>query len=283
MCKFWAIFTEVYLRHLFRQFVPPVLMKALRKPIESPIFDSYEKALFESKTNGYEYKDLIQTVVQKSESAKLQLSQQSEFDLSTLRTLIGVGLTKPDEVLTVLDFGGGCGYHYDLVKKSFDQSLKLNWNVIETPAMAAAAQCFKNDELSFFDSIESALSQVKKIDLVLASSSLQYCPNPLQMLRQLIEATPKYIFITRTPVSMVGKSFVSLQTSLLSNNGPGALPLGVTDQLLRYPITFICKEDIEALLSEKYDLRLVIREGDGNFVAGTTSMPMFGYFCSLRE
>jgi putative methyltransferase (TIGR04325 family) len=269
------------MKDLLRQLIPPVLLNVL-KPRSPPIFHSYEEARDACLDGGYQGSELVKVVVEKNLIFKRASQSNPIFGLSSLRSLIGVGLANTRDELNVLDFGGGAGYHYTLAKAALGRSKNLRWNVVETPAMVKDAKRLADAHLNFFDSIASAKSNLGFVDLVFTSSALQYCPNPLEFLRELTQVGAKYLFITRTPFNASETSITSIQVSRLSENGPGPLPPGFDDRRVSYPITFASKQEAEKILNEKYEIRFSIKEDKRTFRAGSNTFDMYGYFCSQK-
>ena len=144
------------------------------------VFYSFAEA---SDACGMTYNDdtLARVVVEKTKV--LQLNARSEYfetDLGSLRTLAALGVLQSsaaDGVLRVLDFGGAAGYHYLVARALLPQSLILDWRVVETPALVAAAQELRDGQVSFYSSIEEAASSwTEPPHLTFASGVLQCVP-----------------------------------------------------------------------------------------------------------
>jgi putative methyltransferase (TIGR04325 family) len=209
---------------------------------------------------GYDLPTLAKSVVRKNTAYKFELNKLNILESQAARTLLGISMARSSNCLRVLDFGGGGGYHFWLVQKIFGEYLNLSWNVVETPVMCSEARELETAELKFASSIEEAKETLKNIDLVFASSSLQYTPNPSQTIQDLIEVSPRYLYITRTPFSLGNNRVVTIQKSLLSENGPGPLPSGYDDQPLYYPITFEPLSKVEEIISKKYKIIFKLAE-----------------------
>jgi putative methyltransferase (TIGR04325 family) len=155
--------------------------------------------------------------------------------------------------------------------------------VVETAAMAKAGrELLAGSELNFFDSIEDARRDLGRVDLVFSSGALQYCPQPLDFLKSLLAVRAPSLFITRTALAEGQIQRVGVQHSMLSWNGPGALPNGYQDREIAYPIVCESRSRIEGMLGEAYDIRFRIREDVAAFAIGDQKMDMHGYFCTLR-
>ena len=273
------------MRALLKQIMPPFLWGAVRRltTMPPPVCATYEEAAWQCRQSGYEDDALVRAVVEKNLVFRKKIRDKTVFDLAAMRTLIALGLSRTSNELKVIDFGGGAGYHYEMARAALGQSAAIRWNVVETTAMANAARSLEEPGLKFFDSIEEAARDLGAVDLVLASSSLQYCPDPMLFLQCLINVGAGHLFITRTPFSESPEDVISVQRSRLSANGPGPLPAGFTDVEISYPITYLSTAKVEKALSSKYELRFKVEEELGAFLAGSRSFNMWGYFSALRK
>ncbi len=267
-----------------KDFVPPILGRLVRKLRSTDrIYQSYADALLHCSNEGYQQVEIVKVVVEKNRKFRETLDSSSTLDLGSLRTLIGLGFVRSGNYLSVLDFGGGAGYHYSIASKVFGNDCILKWAVVETNAMASAATHLSNSELKFFCDFKNALNYLGKVDLVFTSGALQYCSNPMVVLEDLVSVGAKYIYITRTVFNDGWGDIYSIQESFLSNNGPGPLPGGFKEKKIRYPVVFVGRKNVEQLLNRKYDIRLVIAEDKCVFNVGDNCMDMCGYFCVRRD
>lgn len=227
------------------------------------IYSSYHSALADCPSSGYNSELLAAVVSQKTSRFAKELQLTRKLDLTALRSMIFLGAIRPGnrDRLKVLDFGGACGYHY-LIAKALQPALNYDWRVVESEVMAeAGTRDHQTDELSFFPSISACVRDDWLPEVIFASSSLQYVPDPIYTVSELLNIGAELCFITRTPLSDFGRPLVSIQKSALSNNGPGALPQGFTDQIVAYPITFFpIKDLVVAASSSGYDVRLDVGE-----------------------
>ena len=272
------------IQNLIKQITPRVLINLVRKKSQPKIeYPTFEAAQFACQNVDYEDKELVDVVVDKNLIYRKKLESDPVFDLPSLRTLIALGAIQSSSNLNVLDFGGGGGYHYSIAKTALDPSKTINWCVVETLAMSHRAQRLADGSLSFFPDISSARDSFAEFDLVFTSSALQYCPNPLSLLRELVDLDAPYLFITRTPFLESNKTIITTQVSSLQNNGPGPLPGKYTDRKIRYPITYVSRRIVEKVITEKYDIRFRIDESDGGFSFGNEQISTMGYLCVRRS
>lgn len=269
---------------LLKQLIPPLIVDIIKKRSDPKVkYQNYQEATLACQQDAYHGDDLVKVVVDKNLNFRNELDSNPVFDLTTLRTLIPLAsINNTNNSLSVIDFGGGGGYHYTIAKKALGNKKSINWRVVETSTMANEAQRLTTDQLKFFSDIDAARKSIDDLDLVFTSSALQYCPDPLAYLEKLIDLNAPYLFITRTPFVDSSEDIVTTQTSKLSANGPGLLPSNYSDRSVTYPITYVSKKKAEDLLNKKYDVRFRIDEGKGGFRFGDELITMMGYFCARK-
>lgn len=268
-----------------------------------------------AKEPSYENNDIVNVVTTKNVIFRDNLrSQHSKsgpitLDMTASRTLLAFSMMREkrsngDGVMRVLDVGGGAGFHYFIAKAAiFDdpdrnsdgrrargssktKPIKLQWCVVETTSMVKGAKAKGLEEgegLRFFDNIRAAAQSLGSVDLLLASSSLQYFPDPIGALNDMVAVTARYLFITRTPMSVHGTRRTT-QTSRLGDNGPGPLPpeLSSLNRDITYPITYVDKGDVEAVLRTGYQILVKFEEERSSFGSDFERYDNYGYFCILK-
>src|SRR4051812_42547183 len=95
---------------------------------------------------GYRHPELVEMVFQKT------LAYQP---VEAWPEMVGVS--------TVLDFGGGCGRHY---QDAVGSSPNIRWAVVETEPMVRRAKELETDKLGFFSDIREAAAWLGDIDVV---------------------------------------------------------------------------------------------------------------------
>jgi putative methyltransferase (TIGR04325 family) len=243
---------------------------------------SYQFAL--SKTQrGYSNSELSNVVALKTR--RFIQAEREEVSVNAVKPIIGLLCLNNLEDKVIVDFGGGAGFHYFLARRFLNRPTSFQWIVVETESMVSAAKELESPELSFTSQLEDIPSLIrgedKNIDLVIASSVLQYTEDPLTTLRSLINASPNSLYITRTPLSL-DRTYVIVQESMLSSNGPGRMPEGFKDSIVKYPATFVKKSEFESVIEEKYVIQLVILEEEQGFNVGGQKIDTYGYFCTRK-
>ena len=271
---------------MIKSLLPPILFQLLKKQKISRRYKSFDEALKHCQKDAYENADIIKVVVEKTKIYSQRLSDAKTIDLNALRTLIGIGFVIEGEELNVIDFGGGAGAHFFIAQSVFGQRIKLNWRVVETPEMVKVARELQNKHLKFFDSIEQVKNDLNQVDLVFTSGALHCCPDPLSYLNKLLEVRAKFFVVTRTALSTdMVQDFVLLQTSMLSDNGPGPMPkrLRSIDRAVRYPNVMVPKEKVCAMISDSYDIVLEINEDKNAYISEKSyAFDMYGFLCKQK-
>jgi putative methyltransferase (TIGR04325 family) len=197
--------------------------------------------------DGYNDSDIADVVAFK---ATVPLDAAKHLPEQAFNTIVSVGIAAsdiPDRPLSVLDFGGGCGFHYFRAKRAFKAS--LNWALVESETMAARAAEVSSGHFSTHTSVASAKTALGQVDLVHTSGSLQYVCDPLATLKELLSIQASYFALARFPV-WHGATVVGLQESNLSDNGIGPMPAHIPNRQVRYPITFTDFGDVSRLISD---------------------------------
>lgn len=194
-----------------RDFVTPITNLALRRLRSSSgrkQYADYAQALNHCTEHGYENADIVNVVVEKTKTfrdnfalntASVHLNATSAYSLCSLLATSG------QNEINVLDFGRAAGAHYFLTRAVLSSTCKLNWIVVETPAMAEKARhILSNDELSFSSDLIEAASSLKQIDLLHTSGTLQCVDNPYDYLRKLISTSANHILFNRLGLTKKG-------------------------------------------------------------------------------
>lgn len=255
-----------------------------------PIFKNFNEALLNCSGRGYSEAELVNTIIIKTINFKNTIRSDITWDLRYLRAIFAVMFALQEKSLSVIDFGGSAGLHYFICRHLLSNDIALDWNVIETESMCQA--CLRSElslstELKFFDSVGSFMDATRisrdsrQVDLVFSSSALQYTPDPLACLHDLISVGASSICLTRTPFSHLNRTIFSIQQSNLADNGPGPLPAGCSDQKILYPISYLPLDFCINTLKSFYDIRLKVAEDPPSiFCDGVPVNQYYGILCS---
>jgi putative methyltransferase (TIGR04325 family) len=261
--------------NILKLILPPFLFIIIKKATK------YYRNITFSNISTYDNNLIAKVVIEKNIIYRDKLSIKNELDFSSLRTILGISLTAMNlnnKELNVLDFGGGGGYHYFISKIILNTGLKINWHVVETSSIVENSNKLSNFDLRFFKTIEEASVGISRFDLILASSSLQYCDNQFLILQKIIKLNAKNIFITRTPFTKGAEVLNKIQFSKLSSNGPGELPFGYKDSTISYPIFIHNSSQFENVFVNDYNLKFKIIEEKNAFIIENDSFDNYGYF-----
>ena len=246
-----------------------------------PRFKSFAEAV-ERLPDGQDYEEgeLVDVVVRKTEIYVAAQEPKTQLDLNSARLLMALGPMLSLKAINVLDFGGAAGFHFFVAKQALTHGPALKWHVLETEQMSNSAKRFEESGIRFFHNLGDATKNMQNIDLVIASSVLQYCDNPLDVLTDLLDLSPRFMFITRTPLIEDGEPWCSIQSSHMRDNGPGPLPPEFKDRKVSYPISFASLSSVERLLQEKYLIRFTLDEGP--WLEQFEGVRSWGFFCELK-
>ena len=97
----------------------------------------------------------------------------------------------------VLDIGGSVASVYFQHKLFLNMLGQFNWSVVEQPHIVAAGQNhLQEGSLQFFDNIDSA-ERLGPIDITLFLSSLQYMPDPYEVLSRVAKTNSTHLIVDR--------------------------------------------------------------------------------------
>ncbi len=221
--------------------------------VVTQIFPDFASALAAC-GSGYNDPEIADVIAYK---AAIPVDPRQFVPEQAINTILSVGIAAADiadRPLTVLDFGGGCGFHYFRTIASVRTALR--WAIVETPTMAGRAIIIARGRFDVFTDIAAAAKALGRVDLVHASSAIQYVTNPLGTLSALVALRPRYFTLARFPVW--GRAqIVGLQISPLSANGIGPMPPAIADREIKYPITFTNFDDVMRTLAD-YEVALAL-------------------------
>jgi putative methyltransferase (TIGR04325 family) len=214
---------------------------------------------------GYEADDLTSVIAEKTKRFRDQQGP-AQIDAGSLRIVTALsGFPGP---VRVLDFGGACGLHFFLSQKILGE-IAARWCVVETKGMVAAARpLFETPALKFASSIQEATEILGDgITLVFVSGSIHFPEHWRAVLNELLSVPCNRFFLTRTPAQLMPnqQERITVQESLLSQNGFGPFPPGFSDRKVIYPHWVL---DRQTLLKEVASRRKIIAsfdEGEGYF------------------
>ena len=251
--------------------------------VANKLYSNYDEALQLCNGLGYSEQELTEVVVKKNIAYRKSITEKSYLYGDVNRSLLAISIALNSKSFRVLDFGGGGGYHYTLAKHVLGDNYDIKWNIVETDSMCLAAASIADKSLKYFNNINHAASDLGNIDLMFTSSALQYCSDPMEYLKNLLNVSAKYIYITRTPFFSGTNKIISIQSSKLSHNGPGDLPFDYEDREILYPISFIPLDEVIKTIQEKYIIRFKVMEDAATLFIGEMAVnSYYGLLCELK-
>ncbi len=143
-------------------------------------------------------------------------------------------------VLEIIDFGGSLGSTWWQHRAELETLAAVHWKVVEQSHYVAAGAEFADRSISFYGSINEALSGGRP-SVMLFSSVLSYLENPWSVLKVAACCGIPHIIIDRTPL-------VAGRTRLTVQRTPPALGGG------SYPCWLFRREELLAKLNDTYVL-----------------------------
>jgi len=232
------------------------------------VFQSFAAALAAC-APGYNDSDIADVIAYKTSLAIDHRQIEPEQAINSILALGICAAEITDRPLKVLDFGGGCGFHYFRV--TLATRARLRWAVVETPTMAERAVKLANGRFDVFTTIDDASAALGPIDLIHASSAIQYLPDPLATLKSLAALRARFFALARFPVWDLPQT-VGLQRSRLSENGIGPMPPHIADRQIAYPVTLVNFDETMRTLSN-YDVAMSMASPSSNYEFGGRRVP----------
>lgn len=271
-----------------RDFVPPIVVSMARRmrghgPRRR--YASHAAALADCTQDAYENDELVRVIAEKTRrhrdalaagAAAPPIDPTNAFGLAVLgRAALG------RQHVRVVDFGGACGAHYFVARRFMPPHLALQWTVVETPAMVAAARSLATDELSFSDDLDAA-SRVAPVDLLWSSGTLQCVDAPRTWLDRLLAVGARDVLFGRIGLNDADTDVVTVHESMLSWNGIGPLPEGFTDRAVRYPFTFMSRSAFERAVAREHEVVATFADASGMFPVEGCPIVGFGLLAHRR-
>ncbi len=114
--------------------------------------------------------------------------------------------SRKKERISMLDWGGGLG-HYYVISKALLPEVEIDYHCRDLPRLCQGGREVLPE--ATFHEADDCLE--RSYDVVVASSSLQYCEDWRRLASQLASVSRPYLFVTRLPIVHRAASFVVLQ------------------------------------------------------------------------
>jgi putative methyltransferase (TIGR04325 family) len=230
---------------------------------------------------GYQNSNLVSSIVRRNIIFRKELST-SRIPAEAFSTIAGIGMAiQGVKKLCVLDFGGGGGNHHAIAQQVYP-NIQFTWTIIETGEMVREIKGkISEPGLSFLDGIEKFDGSV---DLVFSNSAIQYCENPSEILESFKNLKPKYIFLTRTPLTNKNQVIRYVQKSKLSSNGP-RIGIDFPEEKIEvsYEATIIPESQMQAIFSEDYEFTCTFKEDKWDDSQFGDLIVNYGYFLTRKR
>ena len=164
-------------------------------------YASYEDALRHCHTpSAFSSEQIIDTALRRARAGldapgSHITTREQQLLAATLTPLLACALKRESRVL---DFGGGLGADFRRIRFMLPPDWCLAWDILETAPMAEAGRLHVRETgLRFFSEWEDAQGPY---DLVLASSSVQYTPDPVRTFERMTTLASRYVIVSRFPL-----------------------------------------------------------------------------------
>jgi putative methyltransferase (TIGR04325 family) len=191
---------------------------------------------------GYDDEALVDVVLAKSAALADQdiLALPASAGLDRTLLAISVAALGRQPPIHVLDFGGAFGLHHRVARLGLPD-VQLRWAIVETPLTSKKAEKLATDSLRWFPEIGSAVDWLGRVDLVHSIGAIQYMQRPEEALDRLCALEAPVMLWSKLALT-TGDRRHYVQTSRLSENGPGPLPAAFSDREIRHAVTEISRE-----------------------------------------
>jgi len=214
---------------------PPIFLNLFR--MSRVKFANYFNLKIE---NAYKNSEFIDFYLESNDIRQKELESFANLEMHEITRGVGILLLKNNKIINVLDFGGGGGNLFHAMRR-FLPKLQFNWGVVDTPELVQQIHSrlqknfdnsLRSSNLEFFTSIESLVLKFKKVDIIIASSSIQYLEDPYAKLNELLSLGAHVLQISRMPLTHLDNLLQLTQTSNLMDNGPSRKSRSVEKNIL---------------------------------------------------
>jgi len=191
-------------KELISPFLPPILIWARQEGNFKGDYSDWSAA--SSSSTGYDSDGIVQKVLEAAMKVKTGqaayerdsvLFDRIEYSWPLLAALLWIA-SRSENLLNILDFGGGLGSSYRQNRK-FLAHLRVRWNIVEQKKFADCGKKFFRDEpLAFYDSLDECVAAARPASILL-SSVLPYLERPYDLLGEIDRHRFKYVIIDKTP------------------------------------------------------------------------------------
>jgi len=178
------------------------------------VYDTWKEARNISLGNGFSSDTWISTAVRKLNEYRNSCNIVSNPNpisnrFSSLPLIASSCTSSYDKKISILDFGGGVGTHFELLKQTLPNHKLIDYTVIETQETCEQARNLfsKEENIKFYCEFPSKdLSP----HICYTNSVLQYIENWIEIIQEMIEMNPEYIILDDFPAGD-NNEFITIQ------------------------------------------------------------------------
>lgn len=189
------------LRKIIKKITPPIILDTviklfLTKKTKYGFKGNYQSWELASKeTTGWETDIILEKINQSTDQIEKkdgsferdgEIISSSNQNFPLMYSLIdSINIEKKE--LSVIDFGGSLGAHYNRYSRFINNAIKISWSVVEQKKYVDYAKKINtNPELNFYYSISEA-KNIHHCNTFFSSGTIQYIEKPYELIDKIIE------------------------------------------------------------------------------------------------
>jgi putative methyltransferase (TIGR04325 family) len=225
---------------------------------------------------GYNSLILNKSIINKTVNFN-KFALNNKNDQNYQRTIKFINFIKRKKINSIIDFGGGAGYHFFIAKKKLSR-FNLKWFIIENKTMVELCNKEpKHKNLFFFNSLE----KVNKADIFFSSCAINYTQNPIKTLKTISKLNTKYLYFTRTPLTE-NDNLEYTQLSYLADNGPLKIK-GEEKILIKYKNKITNIKTFEEIFKNKFEIIFKCIDEKNAFFHKNKSFDTYTYIIKKKK
>ncbi len=176
------------------------------------VYPNFEEALSKSKGSGFSGEIYLDRSLKAAKECLKNIEMKKPIESfhkqrSTYLPCVVASILEKNSRTKILDFGGGFGIGYMVLKESIGSKIEdIDYSIIEVPNVCEIASKIHQDNIKYITSF----SNLDDFDLVHASSSIQYVNDWKGLLEKFTILKPTYILLSDIFAGEI-ETFVTLQ------------------------------------------------------------------------
>ena len=251
------------------------------------IYSNYIEALANCSTEGYENEVITQLIKNKAIKFRADFNNKTpiHFKNNNILALLSTlnGLVQNNEIVNVIDFGGGDGSIYFLLKRCISKKIKLNWYVVETSAIVKAFKDLETENLFFRDDLTQLLKTLSHVDILHTACAFQYTPEPVQFLTNISNSNAQYKIYNRQSLNAGERYLWTIQRSLLSWHGSKDTKIDFKNCEIKYPHLNMPVSEFEKIVQNKNEILYTFEDNTGIKKVNKENIIGKSYVVALRK